>query len=74
MMSEERGLLRAEDFQRQQDELRVSRIRSALVREGEEFCADCGEDIGAARRAALPSATRCVTCQGAFERQRLGLR
>lgn len=68
-MSEERGLLRAEEFQRQQDELKVGRIRSSLVLKGDEFCQDCGEDIGAERRAALPSATRCVDCQGDHERR-----
>ena len=70
MMSGERGLERAEDFQRQQDELRVARIRSELVLKGDAFCQDCGDDIGARRRAALPSATRCVTCQSALERER----
>jgi phage/conjugal plasmid C-4 type zinc finger TraR family protein len=67
MMSEERGLLRAEDFQRQQDELKVGRIRSSLVLKGDEFCQDCGDPIGAERRAALPSATRCVDCQVGHE-------
>lgn len=70
MMSGERGLERAEDFQRQQDELRVGRIRSSLVLKGDEFCQDCGDEIGARRRAALPSATRCVDCQAGFERDR----
>lgn len=66
-MSEERGLERAEDFQRQQDELRVARIRSSLGVEGDEFCRACGERIEEARRIALPSATRCITCQTKLE-------
>jgi phage/conjugal plasmid C-4 type zinc finger TraR family protein len=30
-------------------------------------CVDCGGEIGAERLGALPSAVRCVTCQGAWE-------
>jgi DnaK suppressor protein len=30
-------------------------------------CEDCGQDIGAERLAALPSSTRCVTCQASWE-------
>jgi DnaK suppressor protein len=30
-------------------------------------CEDCGKEIGEERLAVLPSATRCVTCQGAWE-------
>lgn len=74
MMSEERGLLRAEDFQRQQDELAVGLIRSLLCEEGEQYCVDCGDEIGLARLAALPSAKRCVDCQYKLERKRRGWR
>jgi phage/conjugal plasmid C-4 type zinc finger TraR family protein len=74
MMSEERGLLRAEDFQRQQDEIKVQGIRSSLVLKGDEFCNDCGDAIGAERRAALPSATRCVDCQSSHERKQRSFR
>jgi phage/conjugal plasmid C-4 type zinc finger TraR family protein len=31
-------------------------------------CVDCGDDIPAARRAALPSCRRCVDCQERHER------
>jgi len=31
------------------------------------ICEDCGKEIGAERLAALPSATRCVSCQAAWE-------
>ena len=34
-------------------------------------CFDCGEAIGAARKAAVPSATRCVGCASAREEERL---
>ena len=30
-------------------------------------CEDCGGPIGAERLAALPTSTRCVRCQSAFE-------
>jgi DnaK suppressor protein len=30
-------------------------------------CEDCGRPIGAERMAALPSSTRCVSCQAAWE-------
>ena len=33
------------------------------VGEGSEHCIECGDDIPAARRAALPGATTCVACQ-----------
>lgn len=48
---------------------RVAGIRAALDEEGNELCASCGEEIGEARRKALPSATRCIGCQAAFERR-----
>jgi phage/conjugal plasmid C-4 type zinc finger TraR family protein len=31
------------------------------------MCEDCGRPIGAERLAALPSSTRCVGCQSAWE-------
>ena len=34
---------------------------------GDGRCLDCGRDIGAERLAALPSATRCVSCQAGWE-------
>lgn len=41
---------------------------AALDAEGASQCIDCGEQIPAGRRAALPSATRCVNCQAWAER------
>lgn len=35
-------------------------------------CIDCGEPIAAARLEAYPAATRCVDCQGAFEKRESG--
>jgi len=65
--SSERGLERAEGFERQQGELRIARIRGSLTLTGDEFYEDCGDAIGMRRRAALPSATRCVECQARHE-------
>jgi DnaK suppressor protein len=35
-------------------------------------CIDCGDAIAAARLHAYPAATRCVRCQGAFEKREAG--
>jgi phage/conjugal plasmid C-4 type zinc finger TraR family protein len=35
-------------------------------------CIDCGEPIAAARLKAYPAATRCIDCQGAFEKREAG--
>lgn len=46
----------------------IARIRGGLDGQGADDCARCGEPIPAARRAALPSAERCVACQARLER------
>lgn len=38
--------------------------------EGATHCDDCGEDIPAARRTALPHARTCIACQSARDAQR----
>jgi phage/conjugal plasmid C-4 type zinc finger TraR family protein len=45
----------------------IHAAKAGLAGEGCAECEDCGDDIPAARRAALPSARRCVGCQTAFE-------
>jgi phage/conjugal plasmid C-4 type zinc finger TraR family protein len=59
-----------DDFQEQiqatVDE-RVELVRLELVGNGCEFCEDCGRRIPKARRKAMPSATRCVSCQEYYE-------
>ena len=47
----------------------IARIRAGLAAEGEDICVECDEPIGAARKAALPSAERCIDCQTAYERK-----
>jgi phage/conjugal plasmid C-4 type zinc finger TraR family protein len=37
--------------------------RAALDMPGNALCADCAEPIPEARRRAMPSATRCISCQ-----------
>lgn len=49
-------------------EEQVARIRAGLAGPGEADCIACDEPIGAARKAALPSAERCIDCQSAYER------
>lgn len=63
----ERGLERAEAFERLEKEGAVARIRNNLIGLGEEFCLGCGERIEEARRIALPSAKRCIDCQSDIE-------
>lgn len=48
--------------------LRAQAEAAALGRPGCGICADCDEEIPAARRRALPSAIRCVECQAWHER------
>ncbi len=66
----ERGLERAEAFEQLSKDAAVARIRNNLVGLGEEFCLSCGERIEEARRAALPSAKRCIDCQEKLEKGR----
>ncbi|MCW5720413.1 MAG: TraR/DksA C4-type zinc finger protein [Devosia sp.] len=46
----------------------IGSVLAAMGRTGSDTCDDCGEMIGAARRQAMPSARRCVSCQSTFER------
>lgn len=50
----------------------VARVQSTLKRRGRSDCCDCGDEIEAARRHAAPFATRCISCQAAFERHSRG--
>ncbi|MFN3990038.1 MAG: TraR/DksA C4-type zinc finger protein [Erythrobacter sp.] len=70
----ERGLERAETFERLSNEAAVARIRNNLAGLGEQFCITCGDRIEEERRAALPSAKRCVGCQEQFERHKVSRR
>lgn len=57
--------LRAE----QERDAGILAVQSALNQKGSNICISCGDDIELERRAALPSARRCVQCQQQLERQ-----
>ena len=70
----ERGLERAETFERLSNEAAIARIRNNLAGLGEEFWITCGDRIEHERRAALPSARRCIGCQEQIEKQKASQR
>lgn len=47
----------------------VNAVRRILNSEGNTHCVDCDDEIEERRRHALPSATRCVTCQEKREKR-----
>lgn len=67
MFFDERAIETAEMTARAMSDGAIARIRGSLAGEGAADCADCGEPIPAKRRAALPSARRCVGCQAVHE-------
>jgi RNA polymerase-binding transcription factor DksA len=46
----------------------IAAASAALTGAGANKCIDCTHEIGAARRTAMPSAERCITCQELFEK------
>lgn len=63
----------ADQAQDLEDRLRtaaISHARGTVDEIGTEFCESCGDEIEPERRAAMPSATRCVKCQGALEKHK----
>ena len=50
-----------------QDREQMSRSAEQLARGTHGSCEDCRGPIGKERLAVLPSATRCVVCQAAWE-------
>lgn len=67
-MFQERELEAATEAEEGQRGRAIARAKAALAGDGADMCQDCDQPIPAARRAALPSATRCVGCQTAYER------
>ena len=65
----ERQLERSERAVVLERDCAVGRIRTALAIEGSAECEDCGDAIGADRRAAMPSARTCIGCQSLRERR-----
>ncbi len=45
----------------------AERARDRMAQGAYGVCEDCGRKVGDERLAALPDATRCVTCQAAWE-------
>lgn len=62
-----------EPFLIQQDMLdrSLEAVRDTLNKKSlTTICLDCGEEIGAARLKAVPSATRCIDCQEIVDARR----
>lgn len=72
MNSEEHLLEAAQAAVQAQQDRAIAAVQAAILAEGSEDCEDCGEPISEARRAALPSAVRCIGCQTKFERGQRG--
>jgi phage/conjugal plasmid C-4 type zinc finger TraR family protein len=53
----------------QERDAAIASAAQALRGIGADECADCSRPIDLERRKALPSATRCMTCQTRFERK-----
>ena len=69
-----RGFRNADETQAMSDQAVANEIERILEQGRDEpsvtsdgTCRDCGAPIGAERVAALPDATRCVSCQAAWE-------
>ncbi len=65
----ERMIEAAEANVRAECDSQIARIRADLREEGEDICMDCDFPIEPARKAAMPSAERCVDCQQEHESQ-----
>lgn len=62
---------RANDIYEDHRAVHVRTITRALEQKNTSFeCEDCPGEIEPARRAAMPSARRCIQCQEAFEKYR----
>lgn len=48
----------------------IARVQAAVRGMGDVHCMDCDEPIDPERRAALPSAERCIDCALTHERQK----
>ncbi len=60
----------ADALAEQERETAILAARIALAQSGSAICVACHEEIDAERRAALPSAKRCLSCQQRLERFR----
>lgn len=76
-----RGFRNADDTQAMSEQATVEAIKQVIDRDREQaehsaerraqgkagVCEDCGRPVGAERMEALPDATRCVSCQAAWD-------
>lgn len=59
----DRAIERAEEMVDLERATTIAGIRQRLSEPGSDNCAVCGEEISAQRRAAMPSARRCASCE-----------
>ncbi|MES2946223.1 MAG: TraR/DksA C4-type zinc finger protein [Pseudomonadota bacterium] len=64
---DEKYLEQASDIAESQREATLKDLQAQLTQAGQADCNTCGLVIPKARRQALPSAYRCVSCQSDFE-------
>ncbi len=60
----------AQDFDMMQREMAIGAVLKNHFHDGTEFCVSCGCEIEAARKKAMPNATRCIECQSKFEKSK----
>lgn len=58
---------RADELAEKERQIGIEAASKALSGVGFLDCIDCGEEIEPKRRAALPSAKRCTSCQTTYE-------
>ena len=71
-MSEESDIALAIEREDNMRDRRIRNIQAAIVSDGGPEvidCEDCGDEIPEARRRAMPSTKRCITCQTRAERR-----
>lgn len=64
----ERAIERAEAMVTAERDKAIADIRAQLAEPGADACQDCSDEIPKERRAAMPSARRCATCETRRER------
>jgi phage/conjugal plasmid C-4 type zinc finger TraR family protein len=69
MNSSDAAFDQAEELAKGERQSGIKTASKALSRRGTAECIGCGNPIGERRRKILPSATRCVECQTAYEKE-----
>lgn len=64
---DEKYLEQASKLEQSQREAALNKAHAAMAQPGQADCDYCGDPIPAPRRLAMPSATRCWSCQVNFE-------